>query len=281
MTDSSTLMVRLTAGAPDEALLAFTADLATRMKIGRVIGISASQPVVFYGSPDAYVPPQLVDWDRAQIDKELKQVESAFRSALDGKVPAVEWRSSILDYGSIVDFVAREMRSADLLVSPAAAAAGTVFDRTRDVDIADLALRIGKPILVVGSGVRHLDLRSAVIAWKDSKEARRAVQDSLPLLALADRITVVEVTSDDSVAAAEARTADVARWLTRHGLSASSRVDRSEGNDAAQLAAIVRRLGAGLLVGGAYGHARLREWVLGGVTRELLLRPVGASLVSH
>lgn len=281
MTDSSTLMVRLTAGAPDEALLAFTADLATRMKIGRVIGISASQPVVFYGSPDAYVPPQLVDWDRAQIDKELKQVESAFRSALDGKVPAVEWRSSILDYGSIVDFVAQEMRSADLLVSPAAAAAGTVFDRTRDVDIADLALRIGKPILVVGSGVRHLDLRSAVIAWKDSKEARRAVQDSLPLLALADRITVVEVTSDDSVAAAEARTADVARWLTRHGLSASSRVDRSEGNDAAQLAAIVRRLGAGLLVGGAYGHARLREWVLGGVTRELLLRPVGASLVSH
>lgn len=280
MTDSLTLMVRLAAGAPNEALLAFTADLATRMEIRRVIGISAWQPVMFYGSPDAYVPPQLIDWDRAQIDNELKEVEDAFRSALGGKVPAVEWRSSVLDYGSIVDFVAREMRSADLLVS-SAAADGAVFDRTRDVDNADLALRVGKPILVVGSGVQRLDLRSVVVAWKDSKEARRAVQDALPLLALADRIIVVEVASDESVAAAEARTADVTRWLTHHGFSASSRVDRSEGDDAAQLVAIAGRLGAGLLVGGAYGHARLREWVLGGVTREVLLRPVGASLVSH
>lgn len=280
MTDSLTLMVRLAAGAPNDALLVFTADLASRMKIGRVIGISAWQPVMFYGSPDAYVPPQLIDWDRTQIDKELKEAESAFRSALGGKVPAIEWRSSVLDYGSIVDFVAREMRAADLLVA-SAAEGGDVFDRTRNTDIADLVLRIGKPVLVVGSGVERLDLRSAVVAWKDSKEARRAVQDALPLLTRADRVTVVEVASDEGLAAAEARTADVALWLSSHGMSASSRVDRSEGNDAAQLAAIARRLGAGLLVGGAYGHARLREWVLGGVTRELLLRPVGSSLVSH
>jgi nucleotide-binding universal stress UspA family protein len=280
MSDFSTLMVRLVAGTPNDALLAFTADLATRMKIGRVIGISAWQPVMFYGSPDAYVPPQLIDWDRTQIDKELEEAEGAFRSALANKVPIVEWRSSVLDYGSIVDFVVREMRTADLLLA-SAAEGGAVFDRTRNVDVADMVLRIGKPVLVVGSGVERLDLRSAVIAWKDSKESRRAAQDALPLLARADRVTVVEVASDEGLAAAEARTADVARWLTGHGLSASSRVDRSESNDAVQLAAIARRLGAGLLVGGAYGHARLREWVLGGVTRDLLLRPVGSSLVSH
>lgn len=280
MSDSSTVMVRLAAAAPNDALLAFTADLATRLKIGRVIGISAWQPVMFYGSPDAYVPPQLIDWDRTQIDKELKEVEGAFRGTLGNKVPAVEWRSSVLDYGSIVDYVVREMRAADLLVA-SAAEGDAVFDRTRNVDIADMVLRIGKPVLVVGSGVERLDLRSAVVAWRDSKESRRAAQDALPLLARADRVTVVEVASDENLAAAEARTSDVARWLTGHGIPASSRVDRSEGNDAAQLAAIARRLGAGLLVGGAYGHARLREWVLGGVTRELLLRPVGSSLVSH
>lgn len=280
MTDSLTLMVRLAAGAANDALLAFTADLATRLKIGRVVGISACQPVMFYGSPDAYVPPQLIDWDRTQIDKELREAEDAFRSTVGGKVPAVEWRSSVLDYGSIVDFVAQEMRAADLLIA-SAAEDGTMLDRTRNVDIADLVLRIGKPVLIAGSGIERLDLRSAVVAWKDSKEARRAVQDALPLLVHANRVTVAEVAPDESLAAAEARTTDVARWLTGHGVTASSRVDRSEGDDATQLAAIARRLGAGLLVGGAYGHARLREWVLGGVTRELLLRPVGASIVSH
>jgi nucleotide-binding universal stress UspA family protein len=273
-------MVSVAAGASNEALLALAADMAARMRIGRVIGVSAWQPVMFYGSPDAYVPPQLIDWDRAQIDKELAVAEEAFRSALGGKGPALEWRSTVVAYGSIVDFVAEEMRAADLLIAPAAEA-GADFDRSRNVDLADLALRIGKPILVVGAGVDRLDLRSAVVAWKDTREARRAVQDALPLLTRADRITVVELAPEEDLAAARARTADVASWLTGHGLAASSRVDQSEGNDATQLAAIARRLGAGLLVGGAYGHARMREWVLGGVTRDLLLRPVQCSLVSH
>lgn len=280
MTDALTLMVRLAAGAPDDALLVYAADVAARMNIGRVIGISAWRPIMLYGSPDAYIPPQFLDWDRAQIDKELVAAESAFRSTLGDKVPAVEWRSSVLDYGSIVDFVAQEARAADLLLASAAEGDG-VIDQTRNVDIADLVLRSGKPVLVAGSGVRRLDLRSAVVAWKDSREARRAVQDALPLLAHADRVTVVELAPDEGLIAAEARTADVARWLAGHGVTASSRVDRSEGSDAIQLAAIARRLGAGLLVGGAYGHARLREWVLGGVTRDLLLRPVESSLVSH
>jgi nucleotide-binding universal stress UspA family protein len=273
-------MVHLVAGAPNEALLTFTADMASRMKVTRVVGISAWQPVVIYGSPDAYVPPQLLDFDRNQIDKELAAAEDSFRSALGGKVPAVKWRSSVVSHGSIVDFVAQEMRAADLLIA-SAAEAGAVFDRSRNVDIANLVLRVGKPVLVVGAVADRLDLRSAVVAWKDTREARRAIQDALPLLTRADRVTVVELASDEGLAAARTRTEDVARWLMGHGSPATSRVDRSDGDDAAQLAAIARRLGAGLVVGGAYGHARLREWALGGVTRDLLLRPAQCSLVSH
>jgi nucleotide-binding universal stress UspA family protein len=273
-------MVRVAAGVPNDALLAFTADLAARLKVARVIGISAWQPVVIYGSPDAYVPPQLIDWDRAQIDKELAAAENSFHAALACKGPTVEWRSSIVSHGSILDFVAQEMRAADLLVA-SAVEGGAVFDKSRNIGVADLVLRTGKPLLVVGSSADRLDLRSAVVAWKDTRETRRAVQDALPLLKRADRVVVVEVAPEEAVTAAGERTKDVARWLTANGVASTSRVDRSEGDDAAQLAAIARRLGAGLLVGGAYGHARLREWALGGVTRDLLLQPPQCSLVSH
>lgn len=281
MTAPASLMVRVTAGEPNDALLKLTADVAARLKVARVIGISACQPIQIYGTPEMYVPPELVNWDRDQIDRELKAAEKEFRSALDGKVATVEWRSTVVAYGSIADYVADQMRAADLLVT-GTQEGGALLDRSRYVNVADLVLRAGRPVLVAASTQDSLDLRTVIVGWKDTREARRAVQDALPLLRLAERVIVVEIAAED-LADARARTQDVADWLTGHGVAASGRAVVATTGEGAQLRNIAGdlELDAGLVVGGAYGHTRLREWVLGGVTRDFLLNPSRCSLVSH
>ena len=278
----ASLMVRLAAGAPNDALLKLTADLAARLKVARVIGISAPPPIPIYGRPDLYAPAELVAWHREQIDKELKAAEEEFRSALEGRVAAVEWRSTVVTYGSIADYVAEQMRAADLLVT-AAHESGALLDRSRYVNVAELVLRAGRPVLVAASGQDRVDLRTVVVGWKDTREARRAVQDALPLLRLAERVIVVEIVARDEVADARRRTQDVAAWLTGHGIAATTRAAVTTDSEAVQLRNIASdlELDSGLLVGGAYGHTRLREWVLGGVTRDFLLQPLRCSLVSH
>ena len=274
------LMVRLVAGAPNDALLRLTVDLAARLKATRVIGISACQPLQLYTSPDAYVPPDLINWDLDQMEKELKAAEKSFRAALEGKAQSLEWRSTIITFGTIADYVADQMRAADILITRGAEGA-SLFGSDRHVNLADLILKAGRPVLVVGAGVDKVDLRNVVIGWKDTREARRAAEDALPLLELADRVTVVEVASQEDLDSAHTRTEDVAAWLERRGISASACAVRAVDDDPTEIADLTKELGAGLLVGGAYGHTRVREWVLGGVTRDLLLRPTGCSLVSH
>jgi nucleotide-binding universal stress UspA family protein len=275
-------MVRLAPGSQNDALLKLTADLAARLKATRVIGISACQPIQFYGTPEMYVPPELVTSEREQIDRELKAAEQHFRSALEGKVAAVEWRSTVVAYGSTADYVAEQMRAADLLVT-GAQEAGTLLDRSRYVNVTDLVLRAGKPVLIAAPAEAKVDLRTVVVGWKDTREARRAVQDALSLLQLAERVVVVEIAATEDLANARTRVQDVAAWLARHGIASSARAAVATTGEGAQLRNITGdlELDAGLVVGGAYGHTRLREWVLGGVTRDFLLQPARCSLVSH
>lgn len=282
MTRPASLMVCLAPHAPNDSLLELTADLAARLEVGKVIGIGARQPIQIYGTPEMYVPPELVTWDREQIDRELKAAEEEFRSALKGKAAAVEWRSAVVTHGAIADYVAEQMRAADLLVT-GARKDGAVLDPSRYGGPADLVLRAGRPVLVAASTEGRLDLRNVVVCWKDKREARRAVQDALPLLRLAGQVVVVEIAVADELAGARARTQDVAGWLTAHGVAASARAVVATADESAQLRDITSDLAldAGLVVGGAYGHTRLREWILGGVTRDLLLQPLRCSLVSH
>jgi nucleotide-binding universal stress UspA family protein len=275
----ASLMVRLTPAASNDGLLRFTAGLAGRLKATQVIGVAACQPLQIYSGPDAYVPQELIDRDRAQLDEDLKVAEKHFREALQGKVPALDWRSTVT-FDPLAGYVVEQMRAADLLIT-AVEEKASLFDSSRWVDVADLVLRAGRPVLVVGAGVDRLDLRSVVVAWKDTRESRRAIDDALPFLKLAERVTIVEIVPGEELAEARARTKDVADWVGRHGIAAAAQAVASVGDDAARLSTIAQELGAGLLVGGAYGHTRVREWVLGGVTRDLLMRPTHCSLISH
>ena len=275
----TTLMVHVPASDEIGSFLQFANDVASRMNARKIIGIAALRPLQIYAGPDAYVPQDLFQQDWEAMERELALVEKHFRAAFAGAPAKVDWRSSIVP-ALASDYVAEEMRAADLLITPPTPR-GTIFDAGRYMDVADLVLKAGRPVLVAGAGVTKLDLDSALIGWKESREARRAVKDALPLLRMANRVTVVEVVEQDEIVRANARLKDVVEWLAGHGIAADGRAERGGDEDALVLSGLADDLKAGLVVGGAYGHSRLREWVLGGVTRDLLLRPTRCSFISH
>jgi nucleotide-binding universal stress UspA family protein len=121
-----------------------------------------------------------------------------------------------------------------------------------------------------------------VIAWKDSRESQRAATAALPLLRHASTVHVLEICGADDAELARARTADVVAWLGRHGVVAENHVQSPGETTVAQdIIGFANSRGAGLIVSGGYGHARLREWALGGVTQELLASAPVCVLLSH
>jgi nucleotide-binding universal stress UspA family protein len=135
--------------------------------------------------------------------------------------------------------------------------------------------------LIVPDAVASLRAEHVVIGWKDTREARRAVQDALGFLREAIRVTVVETCQSGEEAAAQEHIDDVARYLTRHLIGGGPRVIiHQEGSGAAQLIRLAQDEGADLIVTGAYGHSRLGE-VFGGMTRDLLASSPVCCLMSH
>ena len=130
--------------------------------------------------------------------------------------------------------------------------------------------------------VSSLSLEHVVIGWKDAREARRAVQDALPLLQQAVRVTIFEACGPGEEKNALARLDDVVRYLALHRINGGPMVMvQKEGSGAAQLLALAKKERADLLVIGAYGHTRLGEWIFGGITRELLATSPICCLMSH
>jgi len=207
-----------------------------------------------------------------QVNNDLQAAETAFRRAAAGL--DYEWRSA-QDFPNRA--LARNARAADLVVaSPPGPGGGA-----RSVDPVELVMSVGRPVLLAPRGAGRLRGDAVVVAWKDTTEARRAVVDALPLLQRATEVIVQAVCdADDDCAAFQ--TADVAAALKRHGVKARPSVAQGRPGEVAEvLGKSVRTAGADLIVAGAYGHSRAREWVFGGVTYELMHQPPCFVLLSH
>ena len=271
-----TLMVHLELGRSNAGLLQIAGDLAERFHAG-VSGIAACQPMqLVYG--DSFISGDIYEQDRQELDKEMEAAEAEFRRALQMRAVTLEWRSTVM-FTLLSDYLAREARSADLVIT--GIASGDLFDSSRSVNTGDLVMRAGRPVLVVPAAAGKVKLDRVVVGWKDTREARRAVSDALPLLKGASHVAVVEIAVEEELAAARTQIEDVAGWLNRHGIKAECLTSPSTGDDATALYAMAQDQGADVIVAGAYGHSRLREWALGGVTRDLLLRANWCSLLSH
>ena len=262
----TTILVNQTLGAANGARCAVALDLAEKCD-ARLIGIAAAafSPPLYFAEGEA--AQRLIDNGEASIAEGLSRLEAGFRAAMGLHSKSIEWRSS---REMPARYVAREARAADIIVTGQSGRQAPA-DPFLEASASDLVMQAGRPVLVVPDAVRWLDVRSCLVAWKETPEARRAVFDALPLLRLAREVTVCEVLEQGADKnAVRARLRDVAAWLGRQRIMATELVAPPGGDVVERLDRVVANVGAGLIVAGAYGHSRVREWVFGGVTRWLL-----------
>jgi nucleotide-binding universal stress UspA family protein len=258
--------------------LACAVDLARRFG-ARLIGVGAEMipPLAFdngYYAADA-------EWAvamRKSIEDQLRNAKAVFiRQAADLPAEDVVWLSGI---ESPTPALATASRAADLVIL------GGVPRRRdspyRDIEPAKLAIQAGRPVLAAPPAGPLLSGRKVVVAWKDAREARRALSDSLPFLEAAEGVLVLEVCDEDGLEDARIRTDDVVAALRRRNVAAEAKVTVQAHKAASQrILEEAAAFGADLIVLGCYGHSRLGEWVFGGVTRDLLAQDDAYLLLSH
>ena len=187
----------------------------------------------------------------------------------------IEWRSAL---NSPSELITREARAADLIIV-AARQAGNLRNFA---DPGVILLRAGRPVLVVPEVIGPLSLHRIVVAWKDTRECRRAVRDAIPFLQQAKEVLLIELGEEEAKSQDKKALADVANYLIRHKVVVAEQIcRRSRGPVETELFQFVKEEKADLIVAGGYGHSRLGEWTFGGVTHELLAASSVCCMLSH
>ena len=269
------LMVHVDVDSELSARVRVAADLADRFR-AHLIGIAGWAPSSLFPRRNAPLDPG-TDRRLQDMKAALDQKGKEFCSAVGTAKRQVEWRS-VLD--APVEAVAREARAADLVI------VGNTrenMDPHRALDPNVLVLKIGRPVLVVPGAATSLPLKRIAVAWKDTREARRAVSDALPLLQQAESVMIVEMPEPgDTDDQAAYRIKDVAQYLGRHGIDiVAERVRPADVTAANSLLRLVQEENIDLIVAGAWGHSRLGEWAYGGMTHDLMTESKVCCLFSH
>jgi nucleotide-binding universal stress UspA family protein len=242
---------------------------------GSIVGVSAfavEPPFIAEGVIIAETNKEELDLMKA----DLAAKEDWFRKIVTLPRDRVEWRWAV-EYPTT--FLVNQARAADLVVVKRKQ---LKQDEYHYIDSAAAMLRLGRPMLSVPERTTEMSADRIVVGWKDTREARLAVQHALPLLTRASRVTIVELCTSDQQDAARSRVRDVSRWLEKHGASCQYdvRVHSTE-SDARCLIRLTQEESADLIVTGGYGHSRLGEWMFGGMTRGLLEEAPICLMMSH
>ena len=256
------MMVSVDFESASKSRIALAAELAARFNT-LLIGV-AGWPLL-KGREKAPATQMSTDGSAEWVSNELQKLEMMFRAIASGITNEVEWRSS-MDFPREV--IPKEARGADLIIIGRDFLPGDVY---HTYDPGTIILAAGRPVLVVPQQIDRLEASRILIAWKDTREARRAVRDALPFLKTAKAVSIAVAkppVSEDT----DRQIADVARYLERHHVSVGQRISAVASEDEeALLLDIAKEHHVDLIVAGAYGRTRLSEWIFGGVTRRLLL----------
>jgi nucleotide-binding universal stress UspA family protein len=268
----ATLMVHVDVVGDCEQRVQLALALAARFE-STLIGIAGLvlRPAFAAGGLVVYHEP--TEQDYRSVTARLDDIGRRFQSK-GQHLKQVEWRAALeLPH----DLVSREARAADLIIVGTRHGGGSVHEL---VDPGAILLRAGRPVLVAPATVGSPQLRRIVVAWKDTRECRRAVRDALPFLREAEDVLVVGL--DEGQSDNAAALSDVAEFLRRHRVAAPRQIWRpARGPITAELLHVLQDEGADLIVAGGYGHSRLGEWIFGGVTHELLRSTPVCCLLSH
>jgi len=180
-----------------------------------------------------------------------------------------------------LDAVVRHGRCSDLVVVGQTDAGAPIDGLASDFP-QQVLLHAGGPVLVIPCAGAFDSLGERVlVGWKDSREAARALRDGLPLLRDARHVSLVEIGPARSKDGGDGSLEAAAAWLDSHGIACDAHREIERAGVGEQLVSRAGDLGVDLVVCGGYGHSRLREWALGGVTRHLLGHMSVPTLLSH
>lgn len=226
-------------------------------------------PGDFYGSAIAAAMPVIkenADKLRAEIEAELENEEVPW-----------DWR---FVYGIAQHRLLEASPLADvIIVGPSDIGEGSGPSAL----VGDLVLKARAPVLVVPEGTPSFDVSAPMlVAWNGSSEAAHALRAAVPLLACSCKVTLVSIAEEGEKARYDLPPTDGAHYLSRHGIACELvEIPRGEAKIADTLFSAAQLRECSLMVMGAYGHSRLAEMLLGGVTRRTLSEPQMPILLAH
>ena len=234
-----------------------------------VVAFAAPPPVGTYAAmiSDAWVEERQADAER------LEERLGAITARLSGREVSADISGAYPETAWADEAIGRRGRYCDLtLIGPELLADGMLKDKI----VEGALFSSGKPVLLVPEGAKAtLAPKRVMVAWDSRIEASRALRESLGILKAAEEVRLVLVDPEEGEDAhGDEPGADAAVYLVRHGVRVG--VDRlpSSGRPVVE---VLRRhahdMAADMIVMGAYGHSRLRQRILGGVTRSMIEEP--------
>lgn len=276
-----TILVGLNETERNDALLAQAAILA-RSFDAHIAGLYVIPAVQLYPSTAFEAMPVIFEAHREYFQNQRDAVKAKFldclrREGVRGDIAVVDSASPLISDATI-----EHGRVSDLILLSQVDQTG---NQGVELDFVDrVMMDVGRPVMVLPLKAKPVEsFGIAIVGWNGRREAARAVFDSLPLLGLASEVRVVWVDPQrDEQGPSTIAGSELAEALARHGIKATA--DPIGGNTQdAGIALLTKAFdtGADLLVMGGYGHARFREFILGGATREALRNTTVPVLFSH
>jgi len=268
-------------GAPSlTSRVTLAANLAKRQS-AHLFGVAPAGIAMVPGDASMSIAPDLITALQGQLDDVANAAVEQFEQICQQVgVDSVE-SMALGNYAT--DIILRYARYSDLLVISQAE-----FDKkaaaTHRGFVEQVVMGAGKPVIIVPSLGKHDDAgKRVLLAWDGSREAARAATDALPILASADTVEVLVINANASADAVHGLNpgTDIGHYLARQGVKVEVRNLQSDIDIGDTLLSHAADLGADLLVMGAYGHSRVREWAMGGATRTVLNSMTVPVLMSH
>ena len=271
------IVVNLGLGAHDPAGQ-YAISLADAFE-AHVLGVAFSFEPVIPGIVMGGIPPEFIESQRAESDKRARAAVARFEHAAKLAGVSAETRIISASISGAASELGRLARRFDMVVVGQAEGDKAMPDEVVDEGV---LFESGRPVIFVPYIQKiGLKLDRVMVCWDGSRAATRAVADSIPLLQKAKMVEIVLVTTK-GFKADEAPGADLAKHLARHGLDVNlKRITSPDIDVASTILSYVADSSADMIVMGGYGHSRLREFVLGGVTRSILETMTVPAFMSH
>jgi nucleotide-binding universal stress UspA family protein len=230
-------------------------------------------------SATGYIPAEIIERQQIDNEAEAKAAIGRFSEATRRAGLSAEPMTLTASLAGAGEQFARIARRFDLAI------VGQSEPETSSVEdiIAEVTLfESGRPMILVPYIQKGpLKLDNVMVCWDGSRQAARAIGDAMPLLTRAGHVEIV-IVANERGKQDEIEGADMGQHLARHGLKVA--VERIAGGNIEVADALLSHAadsGADFMVMGGYGHSRLREFVLGGVTRSILRSMTVPALLSH